>query len=73
MGFSWARLFYFNILFGGCIFTWFYYHKAITLLKEDKMAESFYPKDGRKYIPQLKELKPELFESFMTLETLHPK
>jgi len=31
------------------------------------MAECFYPKDGRKYYPQLKELKPELFESFMTL------
>ena len=31
------------------------------------MAESFYPKDGRKYYAQLKELKPELFESFMTL------
>ncbi len=31
------------------------------------MAECFYPKDGRKYIPQLKELKPELFESFMAL------
>ena len=31
------------------------------------MAECFYPKDGRKYFPQLKELKPELFESFMGL------
>ena len=30
------------------------------------MAECFYPKDGRKYYPQLKALQPELFESFMT-------